>query len=646
MKKFIAVLRYLLSIHFLGIGFFMVFRLILCLTNTNHITDIENKGNLFFKVFLISLQFDNFIASYITVFPLLLLTVFSLFNKIHKSAITVCNILFIVSYSLAFTISVADIPYFSYFFNHLGASALDWFQFGRTTAGLIFQEKANYAYFILILISVILFSVAVVSFGKKLLQVKTVNIRQQNYKILIPALILSYSICFTGMRGSFQRYPLRVGYAYFSNNSFINQLGINPAFYFLKSYSASKQQQNNVNDLLTADEAIRLVQKELGIIHCDENYPVNRQIETAGKAKKANVVIILLESMSVNCLQYEYKGKNLTPFINELISKSYYFENFYSSGVHTNNGIVSTLYGFPALFNKPMMETNITYYTGLPYYLHQQGYRNLFFVTSNPNYDHMNSFLSNNHFDRIYSLYDYPREKAVNNFGVQDDFMLEYGIRKLTETSKNDKPFLAIFLTASNHTPLVIPKQFKNHADTDAKQMIAFVDHNIKNFMESASKEQWYQNTIFVILGDHGSIIGQQKYDMSLSHNHIPCIIFSPLINDMPKRFQQYGGQIDVFPTIMGLLNQSYTNNSMGIDLLRENRSRMFFASDNRLGCICKDYFYVRNLINNSDFLYDLHSEQTENLNKNFPDITDDLKNYAISMMVTADYLIKNNKTR
>jgi phosphoglycerol transferase MdoB-like AlkP superfamily enzyme len=626
----------------------MIFRSILCLINTDNIADVENRSYLFFRTFFIGLQFDNLIASYIAILPLTLLCVSLFFDKIPKRLITGCNVFFIVLYSLTFVISTANIPYFSYFFTHLDSSAMKWFEFGRATTGLIFQEKSYYPYFILIVVVITLFSIAVTRFGTKLKKTITINPSNRRYKIryLLPAIVILWCICFAGMRGSLQRYPLRVGYAYFSNNPFFNQLGINPVFYFLKSYEANRKQPNSVNSLMTAEQAIQRVQKELGIVGGDDKYPINRQIATSGTVSNVNVVIILLESMSVNCLKYEYQGKNLTPFINELISKSYYFENFYSSGIHTNNGIVSTLYAFPTLFNKPMMEVKSTRYTGTPYYLHQNGYRNLFFLTGNPNYDNMNSFLLDNHFDRIYSLYDYPDEKAVNNFGVQDDFMFEYGLPKLTETANEGKPFMATFLTVSNHPPIVVPEKFRDYADTDEKQIIAFVDNSLRNFIENASKEAWFNNTIFVILGDHGAVVGQQKYDMSISYNHIPCIIYSPLFDDAPRRFKQYGGQIDVFPTLMGLLNISYTNNSLGIDLLKEERSRMFFVSDTRLGCISDKYFYVRNLNNNSDFLYDLHSEQIENLSEKYPDITDDFRNYAVSMTVAADYLIKNEKTR
>ena len=648
MKKVIACFRYILSVHLLGLLFFTLFRFILYFTNIEQAAEVEGKGSLLFQAILKGVQFDNFIASYICSIPLLVLSIFALFNRIPKALVIGSNIYFIILYTIVFSISIANIPYFSYFFSYMGSAAFGWLEFGSTTAGLVFQEKAYYPYWALALISILLFSFAVLYFRKKLIRTKTSDIKRTDYKIYIPITLLLWCLCFLGMRGSLQTYPLRVGYAYFSNNSFFNQLGVNPTFYLLKSYSGASKQKNNVNDLMSTEKALRLVQKELNVDHLiDEEHPILRKIIPGGAPLKANIVFVLLESMSADNLQREYKGKKLTPFLNELISQSYYFENFYSSGVHTNNGIVSSLYGFPALFNKPMMAgTENTLYSGLPNFLHEQGYQNIFFVTSNPNYDHMNMFLSDNGFDRIYSQYDYPSDKVVNNFGVQDDFLFEYGIKKLTEAASKNQPFLATFLTVSNHTPYIVPKAFENAGDTDEEKIIAFVDNSLKDFMESAIKEAWYENTIFVILGDHGATIGKQKYDMSLSHNHIPCFLFSPLFEDAPKQIKQYGGQIDLFPTIMGLLNQPYTNNSLGIDLLKENRPCMFFSSDIKLGCINDDFFYVRNLVTNQDFLYDRQSEQAENLVEKYPEITTILKNYAVSMMVTADDLTKNKKTK
>jgi phosphoglycerol transferase MdoB-like AlkP superfamily enzyme len=540
---------------------------------------------------------------------------------------------------------VSDIPYFSYFFAHIGVSAMGWFEFGSTTAGML-MEKAYYPYIALGFISTALFSYLVFYWGKKLLRKRTDNLYGFDYAKVIPCILLIWGLCFISIRGSFQEFPLRIGYAYFSNNSFFNQLSVNPTFYLIKNYSANKRLQHNVNNLMTTKDAISLVQKELNISKPDKNYPVTRQIDYDGELKKPNIVLVLLESLSVNCLDYEYNGQNLMPFFHELIDKSYYFRNFYSAGVHTNNGIFSTIYGYPTMFNKPMLDASSKRYTGLPYHLHKQGYQNLFFITSNPNYDYMNSFLLDNHFDKIYSIYDYPDNKIVNNFGVQDDFLFEYGIGELKrKTHQNNNPFFAVFLTVSNHPPFIIPEQFENVGDKDEKRIIAYVDNSLKNFMENAAKEDWYENTLFVFLGDHGATIGIQIHDMPLSYNHIPCVIYSPLLDDAPRKFDQYGGQIDLYPTLMGLMNYSFSNNSLGIDLLNEKRPYMFFVSDNQLGCIDGNYFYVRNLPNNLDVLYDLHKETAENLSEKLPGIFSAMKNYAVSMMVTTDYLINNNKT-
>ncbi|OJU34951.1 MAG: hypothetical protein BGN96_05235 [Bacteroidales bacterium 45-6] len=375
---------------------------------------------------------------------------------------------------------------------------------------------------------------------------------------------------------------------------------------------------------------------------------IGRMVATSGEGIRPNIVIVLMESMSKANLSLHYKGKSLTPYLNQLAQSGYFFENFYSAGVHTNNGIVATLYSMPAQFNKRMMEdTHIPHYGGLPGQLQQLGYQTYFFVTGNPQYDSMNSFVRENNIEQVFSIYDYPKEKVVNNFGVQDDYLLQFGVDKLNEIDKSGKPFFATFLTVSNHDPIVVPERFRHTGPTPKESIIAFADNAIQQFMEGAKHQKWFSNTIFVFLGDHGAATGTQKYEMPLSYNQIPLIIYSPLLKDMPKRFSQFGGQIDVYPTLMGLLNQPYCNNTLGVDLLKEKRPCMFFVNDTELGCINEHYLYARNILTNKDFFYNLHYKDVRNVySDTHPDALA-LKKYAVSMMVTANYLReKNNPIR
>jgi phosphoglycerol transferase MdoB-like AlkP superfamily enzyme len=607
------------------------------------VAGVEGKYSLLVQALLKGLQFDNLIASYISFLPLILLSIPALCNKIPRKIVLVTNVWFIILYATGIIVFVADIPYFTYFFTHLGIAAFGWFEFGGTTAELLLQSE-YYPFIALMAATVALFVFFVLRFGKYLLKTSYTDLKKADYRYYIPLTIIIYGLCFLGIRGSLQRYPLQTGYAYFSNNSFFNQLGINPCFSLIKALESAKQ-YNNVNGQMSLDEAFASVYSELKINSPQNNHCIVRETQPEGKTIKPNIVIILLESMGTKYLELEYNGSKLTPYLHELIDKSYYFENFYSAGVHTNNGIVSTLYGFPCLFDKPSMKNEL-HYTGLPGNLRKLGYQNLFFITGNPNYDHMNLFLMESGFDRIYSQYDYPSEKIANNFGVQDDYLLEYGLERLNEAAHKDKPFLGVFLTVSNHGPYIVPPKYENSADTDDRKIVRFVDDALKNFMENASQQAWFDNTIFILLGDHGAMPDNPKYDMPVEYNHIPLIMYSRLFEDAPKRFDCLCGQIDVFPTLLGIMNAPYTNNSLGIDVFKEQRPYMFFVNDNRLGCIDRNYFYVYNLSAKADILYDLHETTPENIIRKEPQTAQAMKSYSMSMMIVADDLIKNKQTR
>lgn len=647
MKKPIAVLQYLLSIHILALLILAIIRTILYIANINQTEGVGSKTTLFTKAMLKGLWSDNTMSCYIIALPLLVLLIFALYNKIPKVLIKVFNIYFIILYSILFGFSIADIPYFIYNFTHIGASIFNWLGYGTDTAGMILQEKSYYIYFFIYVITITAFSFAAIHLAGKLLKKEYAPINNKEYCYYIPAILIVWALCLLGIRGTVGQLPLRVGDAYFCNNSFFNQLGVNPAFFFIKSTSGYFKKHNSLEKMMDTQEAIANARKYLGIEGSDNKSPLYRFVETEGEPKNMNVVVVLMESFSSEFLKWEFNGENLTPYIHELIGKSYYFDNFYSAGIHTNNGIASTLYSYPPQFNKSMMGINTNHYYGLPNQLRDYGYETLFFITGNPTYDNMNSFLYENGFDKIYSQNDYPGSKVVNNFGVQDDYLFEFGIDKLNKVSENGKTFLATFLTVSNHPPFVVPEKFKNKGEKDDQRMIAFIDSSIKEFMENAEKQEWYSNTIFVFLGDHGRALGQHISEMPLSYNHIPLIIYSRAFTDSPRIFNQPGGQVDVFPTIMGLLNKPYTNNTLGTDLLGNNiRPCMYFVSDNHLGCINNNYFYSYNLETKNEELFAYHDNKSPNIISEHTREKDSLKTYAMSMMITGEYMTKNKLTQ
>jgi len=647
MKKIKTALYYVLSVHILALLLMSAQRIVLLLTNLQHIENVTTKASWIFSALLRGIWFDNVIACYVSILPLVVLSIIGLFNKTNKIIFNIFNVFYIIVYTLVFAIGAADIPYFKYFFKHLNASIFNWNEEGGTTIEMILEETSYYTYMALFILFVFLFGYLIFKLSKRLLQKSQENLKKKEYLAYLPVCIILIALCLFGIRGRFGYNPIRTSQAYFCDNSFLNQLGINPSFYFMRDVIESSKSHYNVNDIISEKEAIAIAKKALGLSPDNkEKSPIARYIETQGDAKNMNVVVILMESMSADLLQIKENGREITPFLNQLINKSYYFDHFYSAGTHTNHGILASLYGLPALFDKNMMKNvNIPLCQGLPNTLQDQGYKTMFFMTHEAQYDNMNAFLIENGIEEIYSQEDYPKEMRRNSFGVADDFLLNYALDKFNESTQTT-PFFATLLTVSNHPPYIVPEKFKDRSSDPQYQIVAFADDAIRQFFNEAEKQAWYKNTIFVLLGDHGKIVGTQTYEMPLSLNHIPFIIYSPAFEDAPKTFTELGGQVDVFPTIMGLLNRPYENNTFGEDLFKTKRPYIFFSSDNALGCISPHFFYSYNFKAKMEGLYQYNNNNPENFIAQHRQEADSMRIYSAAMFQTASYMFQNNLNR
>ena len=122
-------------------------------------------------------------------------------------------------------------------------------------------------------------------------------------------------------------------------------------------------------------------------------------------------------------------------------------------------------------------------YSGLPTVLKENGYHNLFFMTHEGQYDNMNAFFRTNGFDEVFSQEDYPADKVVNSFGVQDDFLYEYAIPVLNRQAASGQPFFAALLSISNHPPYVIPPYFHPKTSEPEMQIVEYADWALRSFL-------------------------------------------------------------------------------------------------------------------------------------------------------------------
>jgi len=553
-----------------------------------------------------------------------------------KQFYTFLQVFFSICYSIVLLISAADIPYFGQFFKHLNASVWNWLSEPSFVIEMITKEKSFIVYVFLFIGVDILFCFLLARITrkyKKEIPAPSFTIKQ---RVKIGALfIFAIAFCTLGIRGRIgQKSPIRIGTAYFCEDPFINQLGLSPAFVFLRTTLDMEKQTKEKITFMDEKEAINNVRNWMQINDSITNASlIARNAKTTGAPQKRNVVIILMESMASHYVQ----NPKLTPFLNRLIKKSNYFPNTYSAGIHTMNGLAATFFAAPALLNQHPFKTNgIFEEPSIFEELEKQNYQTYFFCTHDEQLDNMGGFFSANHIEKIVAEKDYPLSEIHSNLGVSDDFFFENAIPYLRRAASKKRPFISAFLTASNHQPFIIPSHYKPSEKEPYLQAVQFADYSLEHFFELAKKEPWFKNTIFILLGDHGK--PHNDYDISLTYHHIPLIIYDPQEKN-PKCYNEIAGQIDVFPTIMGMLNIPYTNETLGINLFKEKRKQIFFASDDAYGCVDSSFYFVHRM-GAKESLYDYKKGDLKNILSAHKDQAAKLNLYARSMMQTAQYLV------
>ncbi len=222
--------------------------------------------------------------------------------------------------------------------------------------------------------------------------------------------------------------------------------------------------------------------------------------------------------------------------------------------------------------------------------------------------------------------------------------MFDYVIEEL---DVEKQPFFSAIMTISDHGPYIIPKDiaFKPKQKEIKKQIVEYADWSLKQFMEVAKTKEWYDNTVFVFVADHGVVMGEITYEIPFSLHHIPLLIYSPDTNFIQARvFSGFGTQMDILPTLAGLLNIEYTNSTFGVDLLKTERPYSILSSDDKFGCIDEEYYYIYRK-NGKETLHRYKNKSAEDILEQEPKRAAKMKEYVISIMQTSKWLIVNDKT-
>ena len=649
LRKGVTVLAYLTGVHLLALLFFFLFRVVFFFAAGYEFPPaISREYLLQAKSFLYGLWFDNVIACYLLLAPLAVLWIGALLGRLPRALFRSAAVFFSVFYGLSFFIAAANIPYFAYFFKVINSSIFNWFEYGTTTAGMVLEESSYYPYLLLAVAATALWTWLMWRMagwaGRCCRETRAPGMsagwRGRGVVFLVGAACVG--LCLFGIRGRRGYNPIKVSQAYYCEDPFLNQVGINPVFNLLNSALDDRRAGHDWVQLVAEAKAVDNARRLLRRPGIDGISPLARQVDNPDREGRKNVVIVLMESMSAHLMDSFGTGKGLTPNLDSLYARSLRFSQCYSSGIHTNHGMYSTLYSFPAVMKRnAMKDSSVRRYAGLPTVLKDNGYRNLFFMTHESQYDNMNAFFRTNGFDEIYAQENYPKEKVANHFGVQDDYLFEYALPVLRRKAEGGQPFFAVLLTISNHPPYVIPDYFRPRSPKKEEQIVEYADWSIGNFMRRAAREPWFDNTVFVFLGDHGKLVGTPESELPQSYNHIPLMFFGRGIE--PELRADPCGQVDVAPTLLDLLGIDYVQNNLGVDLLRERRPCMYYTADDLVAARDSARLYVYNPETKVEHCYRTDSLYAPAQPADSAFVR--LKDYAFSMLQSAEYLVKHDMT-
>ena len=631
--------RFLFMTYVCGMCFFTALRLLFFLLNI-HLTD-EIPVAYIFKAFGFGLLFDTTINCYLLSLPFILFIVFALLRVRKKYSSAIFPALVLIVYAGAFLILCADIPWFKHEQTRFSNAAFQWIDNPAMMLGFIFQDRYNYPFLILFLFLCWMFYVCLRKVNAKTLKREN---RDPRIQTSIFFYCLTAALIVIGIRGRLsKKSPIRWGITFISQHNFTNQLGLNPVFTLLQSMLDEKDLKSPVEYMETA-KALQMVSEFYGTEESRNSYsPVVRQVHAQGTARKYNIVLVLMESMTAYNMSSFGNKENLTPVLDNLFQSSLSYSNFYSDGIHTFCGIYSSLFGMPSNPNQHHLKDfrHQQEHGGLGHTLNSLGYKTIFFTTHDDQFDNMGGFLASNGFDKIISQKDYDAKKVLNVLGIPDHILFEEVVIRLNREVNKHQPFFATILTGSNHGPYEVPEgiSLRPHSADVKNQIIEYADWSIGTFLDACRKQSWFDSTIFIFTGDHGAIIGDM--DKYLTFHHVPLIIYAPQIVT-PLIDSRLGGQVDIYPTVMGLLNHSYRNNSFGIDLRESYRTMISFSYDDEYGSFSRGDFYVFRKYNPALFQINreaYHCQQQDN-----PLKADSLLNFARSIFQAHQWMIENRR--
>lgn len=608
MKRLLNNYLYIFTMHVLMLLVLSVLRGLTMYAVHDSMNEADIPLSLYMDSFLMGLRQDNIVVAYTSVLPFLMLTVSAVWYSIQQKVMRFTRWYYVVMHILLLLIVFSNIPYSKEFLHPVDLSALMLLNNGIEVVLMLLSDWHFYIYIIISAIFIPIYCHCINFIGKKF----TKHVEKETRIVYaVPSVLLFLfvvALIVLSFRGfKTEGHPLNSTDAYISESHYINLCTQSPTLYFVNSIS--RYYRLNSVSFYSDDELDKNAKEFFGSTFV--NVPWMHEVTATDSAlfvgNKPNIVLIFLESMSTHYMQSFGQEKKLTPFLDSLYQNSLHFSNCYSAGFRTGQGILGTLCSWPSIMNRNIThEFRLSEFGGLATELSKEGYSTTCFISHDPNFDGLYDFLTRNGIRKLYSMNDYPADKSLGTWGVPDGFLYDFAINAINNKqlgyqngkSNSNAPFFASILTISNHPPYDLPKDFHGTFDTDEYNAIQYTDNSLRRFFDKASREPWYDNTVFVLVGDHGlAMEKKQECELPDMINHVPLIVYG---KGIPVReYTDVVSQNDIAATLLAMIGHSYTTNSLSYDVLNAKHEYIVYSDGEHIACRDKNYLFLFNYNNN-----------------------------------------------
>ena len=535
----------------------------------------------FWGIFWNGIRMDFSMSGYLSVIPFLFVSISNFIKKSHLEywifSYTFVSVFFIT------LIVVIDLQVFNTWGYRIDATPLYYLKspheaWASLSSSPLFQLFISFV--------ILLFIASYIVY-----RIITRNIDNWNHIENLPFIPISV-ICllalFVPIRGSLGISPMNQSTVYFSTNNFANISAVNAPWNFMSSIVNGTYNKVNPFTYLPKESLSETI-KELYLTSNSTQYVLKKEI------KKPNIIFIIWESFTKKATEKLIGGESVTPQFNALKSEGIYFSNIYASGDRTDKGLPAVLSGYPAqptasIITEPNKSAKLPV---LSKDFGNNAYSTAFYYGGETDFANIKSYLYEADFQRIVSKQDFEAKDWNSKWGAHDGAVYK---KFLNDHSKINQPFFSTLLTLSSHEPFEVPITTKfTGEDAESKFMNAmfYADQSFGNFIADAQKQTWWENTLVVVIADHGHRIPDTRE--TVDDFKIPMLWLGGALDKKGIEIKNVNSQIDLASTILRQVNLNAYAYNWSKNIFDINTKQWaFFAFNNGFGYVnqSKDYVF------------------------------------------------------